>query len=165
MDNLPYNDTSSFLFQHYHEKPSEENNHKVQEITHTKIGNKDLGISGGSYHIPNDKIEEFYSFYVQDVFTRRKDFYLTEKQIPNGQIMIDLDFRYDNSVKERQHGDEEIIEIWGVNFKVEKFEENCSNGSLSFKNIYQIDSQGIIRRSIQHHSDTLGSMLIERLDR
>ena len=111
MDSLPYNDTSSFLFQHYHEKPSEENNNKVEEITHTKIGNKDLGISGGSYHIPNDKLDEFYSFYVQDVFTRRKDFYLTEKQISNGQIMIDLDFRYDNSVKERQHGDEEIIEI------------------------------------------------------
>ena len=105
MEAQTYNDTSSFLLQHYYDKSSQD------EITHTKIGNKDLGISGGSYHIPNDKLDEFYSFYYQDVFVRRKDFYLTEKQIPNGQIMIDFDFRYDISIKERLHGDEEIIEL------------------------------------------------------
>ena len=65
----------------------------------------------------------------------------------------------------KKTNDEEIIKIWGVNFKVEKFEESCSNGSLAFKNIYQIDSQWIVRRSTQYHSETLGSMLIERLDR
>ena len=59
----------------------------------------------------------------------------------------------------------ELIKIWDINFKVAKFEESCSNGSLTFKNIYHVDTQGIVRRSLQYHSDTLGSITIERLDR
>ena len=59
----------------------------------------------------------------------------------------------------------ELIEIWDVQFKVAKFEEMCFNREHSFKNIYQVDSQGIIRRSFQYHSDTLGSIMLERLDR
>ena len=58
---------------------------------------------------------------------------------------------------------EEHIEIWDVNFKVDTFEENCSDGSFKFKNTYQVDTQGIVRRSTQYHSDTLGSILLERL--
>ena len=59
----------------------------------------------------------------------------------------------------------EQIEIWDINFKVAKFEENCSNGMHTFKNTYQVDAQGIVRRSIQYHSETIGSILIERLER
>ena len=60
---------------------------------------------------------------------------------------------------------EELLEIWDVNFKAEKFEETCFNDSLEFKNIYHVDAKGIVRRSTQYHSDTLGYILIERLDR
>ena len=59
---------------------------------------------------------------------------------------------------------EEQIKIWDVTFKVAKFEEQCSNNSLTFKNIYHIDTQGIVRSSSQYHSETLGSIKIERLD-
>ena len=59
----------------------------------------------------------------------------------------------------------DLIKIWDINFKVDKFEENCSDASLGFKNTYQVDTQGIVRRSSQYHSETLGSILIERLDR
>ena len=59
---------------------------------------------------------------------------------------------------------EEQIQIWDVTFKVDKFEENCSDGTLIFKNVYHVDSQGVVRRSTQYHSETLGSILIERLD-
>ena len=59
----------------------------------------------------------------------------------------------------------EIIEIWGLNFKVDKFEEKCFNSSLNFKNTYLVDIQGIVRRSSQYHSETLGSIKLERLDR
>lgn len=69
------------------------------------------GNPGGAYYIPHEKLEEFYSFYYQDVFVRRKDFHLTETQLSNAQIMIDFDFRYDTSVKERQHCDDHIIEL------------------------------------------------------
>ncbi len=60
---------------------------------------------------------------------------------------------------------ENLIEIWGINFKVNKFEESCSDGSSTFKNIYHVDEKGIVRRSSQYHSETLGFILIERLDR
>lgn len=59
----------------------------------------------------------------------------------------------------------DIIKIWNINFKVDNFEESCSDGGLTLKNTYQVDSQGIVRRSKQYHSETLGSILIERLDR
>ena len=59
----------------------------------------------------------------------------------------------------------EQIEIWNINFKVFKFEEQCFDNNLIVKNIYYIDAKGIIRRSSQYHSDTLGSITIERLDR
>ncbi len=59
----------------------------------------------------------------------------------------------------------EQIEIWNIKFKVAKFEERCFNSSLTFKNTYQVDAQGIVRRSSQYHSETLGYILIERLDR
>ena len=65
---------------------------------------------------------------------------------------------------ERSSG-KELIEIWDINFKVAKFEEHCSNDRLTFKNIYHVDTQGIVRRSLQYHSETLGYILLERLDR
>ena len=60
---------------------------------------------------------------------------------------------------------QEQIEIWDMNFKVAKFEENCSDSSFTFKNIYHVDTQGIVRKSSQYHSDTIGYILTERLDR
>ena len=59
----------------------------------------------------------------------------------------------------------EFIKIWDINFKVTKFEEQCFNSSLSFKNIYYVDTKGLVRRSLQYHSRTLGFVSLERLDR
>ena len=59
----------------------------------------------------------------------------------------------------------EKIEIWDITFEVDKFEESCSEGSFTFKNTYHVDGRGIVRKSSQYHSDTLGSVTIERLDR
>ena len=60
---------------------------------------------------------------------------------------------------------EELLKIWGVDFKVAKFEESCFYGTFKFKNIYYVDFQGIVRRSLQYHSNTLGYVTIERIDR
>lgn len=59
----------------------------------------------------------------------------------------------------------EIIEIWDIKFEVVNFEENCFNSRIFFKNTYQVDTQGIVRRSSQYHSETLNNILIERIDR
>lgn len=58
-----------------------------------------------------------------------------------------------------------IIKIWDVNFEVNEFEEDCRNRDFKFKNTYYLDNKGVIRRSLQHHSKSIGSILIERLDR
>ena len=60
---------------------------------------------------------------------------------------------------------ENFIKIWDINFKVDEFKESCSDSSFTFKNVYHVDTQGIVRRSSQYHSDTLGYIKIERLDR
>ena len=60
---------------------------------------------------------------------------------------------------------EEQIEIWGIIFKVTKFKEQCSYRGLTFKNVYHVDAKGIVRKSSQYHSQTLGTITIERLDR
>ena len=67
------------------------------------------------------------------------------------------------SIEKTSSGD--LIKIWDINFKVDKFEESCSDGSLMLTNTYQVDTQGVVRKSLQYHSQTLGSVKIERLDR
>lgn len=59
----------------------------------------------------------------------------------------------------------EVIEIWDLNFEVFTFKESCHNTVLKFKNTYYVDNQSVVRRSFQFHGDTIGSVIIERLDR
>ena len=59
---------------------------------------------------------------------------------------------------------EEQIKIWDITFTVDKFEESCFDGSIMFKNVYHVDTQGIVRRSSQYLSQTIGYITIERLD-
>jgi len=86
--------------------------------THTRIGDKKK-IYGGSFHIKNQ--EEFYDNYYNHVFENNEKEYLTEKQLPNGQILIDLDFRYANEIKTRQHNNEHYESI--IDLYVDKLKE------------------------------------------
>jgi P4 family phage/plasmid primase-like protien len=84
-------------------------------ITHTRIPSEEHKVYGGSYHIPNDHMPEFYEHYYNHVFVRREAEYLTEKQLsgqsgePCGPVLVDFDFRYAPDVRERQH-DSTVIE-------------------------------------------------------
>jgi hypothetical protein len=79
-------------------------------ITHTKIGNKELNIYGGSYNIPN--LSEFWDKYYQYVFVEKNKEYLTEKQlIDNGPLLVDIDLRYEPSIKSRQHNKDHLIDL------------------------------------------------------
>lgn len=69
-------------------------------ITHTRIGNKDKNIFPGKFSIKDDDTS-FWDNYYKHVFISGGKEYLTEKQIPDGQILIDLDFRFSPDVKER----------------------------------------------------------------
>ena len=95
-------------------------------ITNTRIGDKELNIFGGSYHISDDKYETFLNIYHQNVFEKNKDEYLTEKQIVNnkeidmegtnneiinGPLLVDFDFRYENTTTEKQYNKSHIFDI------------------------------------------------------
>jgi P4 family phage/plasmid primase-like protien len=81
------------------------------KITHTRIGNVDEKIFPGKYYIPPSLLPKFYKLYYEDVFKNNKKEYLTEKQNNIGPVLIDLDFRYDTTIDERQHNEDHIIDI------------------------------------------------------
>ena len=91
---------------------------KNKEHTHTRIGDKKK-IYGGSYNIKD--LDSFYKEYYKHVFLNGNKEYLTEKQIENGQILIDLDFRYTTDIKEKQHNSEHFEDL--IDLYIEKIQE------------------------------------------
>jgi|APGre2960657505_1045072.scaffolds.fasta_scaffold08369_2 P4 family phage/plasmid primase-like protien len=81
------------------------------EITHTRIGSKDLNVYGGSYIIPKEDKPLFYELYYKAVFKNNRNEHLTEKQIENGPIAVDFDFRYKHDVDKRKHTIEHVQDI------------------------------------------------------
>lgn len=80
--------------------------------THTRIGDKNLKIYGGSYNLPNEFQTEFLDRYYDKVFEKGQMEYITEKQlIEDGPILLDIDLRYENSIKEKQHTENHIIDF------------------------------------------------------
>lgn len=75
---------------------------KGTQHTHTRIGNKSLGVLGGCYSIPHDKRDIFYTLYLEHLASGRFE-YLTEAQGEVSPLLVDLDFRYEVDVEERQH--------------------------------------------------------------
>ena len=92
-----------------------------EEFTHTRIPSKKLNIYGGSYTIKD--IETFYKTYYNKVFVNGKCECLTEKQIENGQILVDLDFRYDTDIEGRLHGEEHIDDL--IELYLEEIKNIC----------------------------------------
>jgi P4 family phage/plasmid primase-like protien len=80
-------------------------------ITHTRICDQNLNIHGGSYIIPNEDLALFHSLYYESVFIKKNKEYLTEKQITNGPLVVDFDFRYSYDVDTRQHTNEHIHDM------------------------------------------------------
>lgn len=92
----------SYLNQNYSQKG--------QGFTHTRIGDANLSVKGGVYTINN--MGEFYDKYINHVFSNGKMEFLTEKQhIDKGPLLVDFDFRYDASIEDRQHGEDNITNM------------------------------------------------------
>ena len=84
---------------------------KGEGFSHTRIGDKNLSIFGGSYKINNSEWKSFMDLYYQHVFVQGQVEYLTEKQLPeNGPILIDIDLRYDIAITTKQHSKDHIID-------------------------------------------------------
>jgi len=101
-----YQDLNEFLAKH-----STKNTNSTV-FTHTRIPDKELNIFPGSYLIPKEDANIFYSLYYDSVFVKKRKEYLTEKQLDNGGPMaVDFDFRYNYHVNSRQHNKEDILNM------------------------------------------------------
>jgi P4 family phage/plasmid primase-like protien len=81
-------------------------------FTHTRIPDKELNIYGGSYVIPKEELQIFYNLYYESIFTKKRNEYLTEKQLETGGPMaVDFDFRYSYDIMKRQHTKEHICDM------------------------------------------------------
>jgi len=81
-------------------------------ITHTRIGDVKSNIYGGSYHVPDTEYDTLMRLVYQQVVQKRLPEYLTEKQLDDGgPIVIDLDFRYDYLIEEKQHTKDHIEDL------------------------------------------------------
>jgi len=107
--------------------------------THTKIKCEKLNISGGSYTIPPEEIDNFYKAYKQHIFVEGKQAYLTEKQLVDGQILIDIDLKYKVDIESRQHTKEHIIDFINCALDIiNKIKEN--NGQTISCYIFEKDN-------------------------
>ena len=110
-----------------------------KEHNYTKIGDTKLNVFGGSYSIPLSDLNEFYTLYKKHVFIDNKQSYSTEKQFEEGQILIDVDFRYKPEIEERQHTKEHIIDfIQAILESINKIKIN--NGKVISCYIFEKDN-------------------------
>jgi len=103
-----YKNLTDFLIKHHASK------FKDKVVTHTKIGHKDKTkkLYGGSYVIEPDELDTFRELYYDHVIVKNNKEYLTEVQFKDGgTIAVDLDFRYNIDITERQHDAENLQDI------------------------------------------------------
>ena len=58
-----------------------------------------------------------------------------------------------------------FVTIFDVEFSVKEFREICTHGEIKLNNVYFVDKETIVRKSIQYHGSAVGYVTIERLDR
>jgi len=104
-----FKDLNEFLAKHSAKNESKTNSTSI--ISHTRIGDKEQNIYAGAYIIPKEELQTFYSLYYDTIFVNKKREYLTEKQIQNGPLAVDFDFRYRYDISSRQHTEEHITDM------------------------------------------------------
>jgi hypothetical protein len=105
-----YKNVEDFLNKHRYDKSK---NHPV--ITNTRIPDTENGIMGGCFYITDEDYPEFLKLYYRDIIQRNKREYLTEKQLEkNAPILVDIDLRFETSVKTRQYTGEHIDDLIDV---------------------------------------------------
>ena len=98
------------------------NSSKGDIHTHTRIGDKNNKIYGGTYNIMDKST--FLDLYFNHVFVNDNKEYLTEKQkIEDAPLVIDIDIRYNEEITERQHSKNHIIDL--LNLYAENISKFC----------------------------------------
>ena len=107
-------------------------------FTHTRIGNKEMNIYGGSFNIPENINDNFLDIYYDHVFVNKNEEFLTEKQLLNdGPLLVDIDFRYNTTITKRQHTKEHIIDL--IYLYLNKLNEMYKFTNQSNINIYVLE--------------------------
>ena len=88
---------SLFSFLKKRKQVKNDSNPKL-EYTHVSIGHPK-----GCYLIEDKDLTEFYNLYHKAIFDRNKDVYLVERHSDTSPLLIDIDFRFDENVKERTY--------------------------------------------------------------
>lgn len=88
--------------------------------------------------------------------------YKKELSYLNGNNQIDIN-SFNCKIKKMESN--KSIEIWDILFFTDVYEEVCASDEIATKNLFYIDRQGIVRKSLQYHSETLGYVMTQRLDR
>ena len=98
---------TDYLRDHYAKKDADG---PFLEKTNTRIGDKELKIAGGLYHIADDEYYDFLKLYYEEIIEKGADEYLTEKQLDQGgPILVDIDFRYEDTV--RKYTKDHIVDL------------------------------------------------------
>jgi P4 family phage/plasmid primase-like protien len=104
-----FTDFTEFLIKH---NAKNNDNPTTNNITHTRIPDKQLNIYGGSYIIPKEDLELFYRLYYEHVFENKNKEHITEKQLESGgPLVVDFDFRYNFDIDERLHTREHVRDM------------------------------------------------------
>ena len=104
-----YADFYDFLAKHSVYKT---NDSSKKTITNTRIGDTKKNIHGGSYNISDAEYPTFLKLYYRDIVAKNKKEYFTEKQRDNdGPIAVDLDFRYQYDIDEKQYTREHVEDL------------------------------------------------------
>ena len=103
-----YSSCADFLVKHNVNKT---NGGNKKTSTNTRIGDKTKSVTGGNYHISDIEYPTFLELYKRDIVLKNKKEYLTEKQMEEGPLVVDLDFRYDYNVDEKQHTSAHIEDL------------------------------------------------------
>ena len=120
-----------------------------------------------------DKLYLYFSFFLgQGVIIIPPIYYLKIKKKPIIYKRKISHLTGNNKISERlfecriqKIDKKELIEIWDSEFLVTKFDELCLNNDLKIKNNYYLDNRNIVRKSLQYHSETVGYIITERIDR
>ena len=117
--------------------------------THTRIGNGQ-DIMACAYSIPPADLQTFYRLYCDHVFKRNRPEYLTEKQLENGPIVIDFDFRHDYSVCDRQYSDGHITDIVELYLsEIKNFLQIDENATIS---VFVMEKQHVNRVEAKNYT-------------
>jgi P4 family phage/plasmid primase-like protien len=115
---------ADFINSHYIDKenPSLTTNRRI------KGEHGEIKMGGGNFHISDEEYPAFLKLYAEKIVAMNGLENMTENQLENGPILMDIDLKYKTDVKKRLHNDghiEDLVDILAEELsKMLQFDEN-----------------------------------------